>query len=81
VRPESRGASHHHSVSLVPKHGACAKVTANPGVEPFDAAKAAKAMNDVNAVPDKYVTLSAKGTGTWCDQRQRGATQDLGGLR
>jgi hypothetical protein len=30
VRPESRGASHHHSVSLVPKHGACAKVTANP---------------------------------------------------
>ena len=32
------------------------------GVEPFDAAKAAKAMNDINAVPDKYVTLFPKGT-------------------
>jgi cytochrome c556 len=27
-----------------------------------DAAKAAKAMNDINAVPDKYVTLFPKGT-------------------
>jgi cytochrome c556 len=32
------------------------------GVEPFDADKAAKAMNDINAVPDKYVTLFPKGT-------------------
>ena len=32
------------------------------GVEPFDAAKAAKAMNDISAVPDKYVTLFPKGT-------------------
>ena len=32
------------------------------GVVPFDAAKAAKAMNDVSSVPDKYVTLFPKGT-------------------
>lgn len=32
------------------------------GVVPFDAEKAAKAMNDINAVPDKYVTLFPKGT-------------------
>jgi cytochrome c556 len=32
------------------------------GVEPFDAAKAAKAMNDISAVPDKYVTLFPKGS-------------------
>ncbi|MGC2410700.1 MAG: cytochrome c [Methyloceanibacter sp.] len=32
------------------------------GVEPFDADKAAKAMNDINRVPDKYVTLFPKGT-------------------
>jgi cytochrome c556 len=32
------------------------------GVEPFDADKAAKAMNDISAVPDKYVTLFPKGT-------------------
>jgi cytochrome c556 len=32
------------------------------GVEPFDAAKAAKAMSDISAVPDKYVTLFPKGT-------------------
>jgi cytochrome c556 len=32
------------------------------GVEPFDAAKAAKAMNDISGVPDKYVTLFPKGT-------------------
>jgi cytochrome c556 len=32
------------------------------GVEPFDAEKAAKAMNDISAVPDKYVTLFPKGT-------------------
>jgi cytochrome c556 len=32
------------------------------GVEPFDADKAAKAMNDISGVPDKYVTLFPKGT-------------------
>ncbi len=32
------------------------------GVKPFDAAEAAKAMNDINGVPDKYVTLFPKGT-------------------
>lgn len=32
------------------------------GVVPFDAAKAAKAMNDISGVPDKYVTLFPKGT-------------------
>jgi cytochrome c556 len=32
------------------------------GVAPFDAAKAAKAMNEINSVPDKYVTLFPKGT-------------------
>jgi len=32
------------------------------GVKPFDAAKAAKAMNEINGVPDKYVTLFPKGT-------------------
>ena len=32
------------------------------GVEPFDADKAAKAMNDISRVPDKYVTLFPKGT-------------------
>jgi cytochrome c556 len=32
------------------------------GVEPFDAAKAAKAMNEINGVPDKYVILFPKGT-------------------
>jgi len=32
------------------------------GVEPFDAAKAAKAMSNISAVPDKYVTLFPKGT-------------------
>jgi cytochrome c556 len=32
------------------------------GVEPFDAAKAARAMKDINGVPDKYVTLFPKGT-------------------
>ncbi len=29
---------------------------------PFDAGKATKAMNDINGVPDKYVTLFPKGT-------------------
>ncbi len=32
------------------------------GVKPFDAAEAAKAMNDINGVPEKYVTLFPKGT-------------------
>jgi cytochrome c556 len=32
------------------------------GVVPFDGAKAAKAMNDISGVPDKYVTLVPKGT-------------------
>ena len=32
------------------------------GVEPFDSAKAAKAMNAINQVPDKYVTLFPSGT-------------------
>jgi len=32
------------------------------GVAPFDAAKAAKAMNNISGVPDKYVTLFPKGT-------------------
>ena len=32
------------------------------GTIPFDAAKAAKAMTDINGVPDKYVTLFPKGT-------------------
>ncbi len=32
------------------------------GEVPFDAGKAAKAMNDINGVPDKYVTLFPKGT-------------------
>jgi len=32
------------------------------GAEPFDAAKAAKAMNEISGVPDKYVTLFPKGT-------------------
>ena len=32
------------------------------GVVPFDGAKAAKAMNDISGVPDKYVTLFPKGT-------------------
>jgi cytochrome c556 len=32
------------------------------GVKPFDAAAAAKAMNDISSVPDKYVTLFPKGT-------------------
>jgi cytochrome c556 len=32
------------------------------GVVPFDGAKAAKAMNAISGVPDKYVTLFPKGT-------------------
>src|SRR4029078_10773720 len=32
------------------------------GVKPFDAEAAAKAMNDINGVPDKYVKLFPKGT-------------------
>ena len=32
------------------------------GVKPFDAVAAAKAMNDINGVPDKYVKLFPKGT-------------------
>jgi cytochrome c556 len=32
------------------------------GVKPFDAAEAAKAMNEISGVPDKYVTLFPKGT-------------------
>jgi hypothetical protein len=32
------------------------------GVKPFDATKAAKAMNEINGVPDKYVKLLPKGT-------------------
>ncbi len=32
------------------------------GVKPFDAAEAAKAMNAISGVPDKYVTLFPKGT-------------------
>lgn len=32
------------------------------GEEPFDAAKAAKAMTEINEVPDKYVKLFPKGT-------------------
>jgi cytochrome c556 len=32
------------------------------GKIPFDAAKAAKAMNDIQGVPDKYVKLFPKGT-------------------
>jgi len=44
------------------------------GVAPFDAAKAAKAMNDINAVPDKYVTLFPKGT-------EHGAIKDSEALR
>lgn len=32
------------------------------GAEPFDGTKAAKAMNDISGVPDKYVTLFPKGT-------------------
>jgi cytochrome c556 len=32
------------------------------GTEPFDAAKAAKAMNEISGVPDKYVTLFPKDT-------------------
>jgi cytochrome c556 len=39
------------------------------GTEPFDAAKAAKAMNAINSVPDKYVTLFPKGS-------QHGAVPD-----
>ena len=32
------------------------------GVKPFDAEAAAKAMNEINGVPDKYVKLFPKGT-------------------
>ena len=32
------------------------------GVKPFDGAEAAKAMNEISGVPDKYVTLFPKGT-------------------
>jgi len=32
------------------------------GVKPFDAAAAAKATNEINGVPDKYVKLFPKGT-------------------
>jgi cytochrome c556 len=32
------------------------------GVKPFDTAAAAKAMNEINGVPDKYVKLFPKGT-------------------
>jgi cytochrome c556 len=32
------------------------------GDEPFDAAKAAKAMTEISEVPDKYVKLFPKGT-------------------
>lgn len=32
------------------------------GVVPFDAAKASRAMSDINGVPDKYVTLFPEGT-------------------
>jgi cytochrome c556 len=32
------------------------------GVKPFDAVAAAKAMNEINGVPDKYVKLFPKGT-------------------
>jgi cytochrome c556 len=32
------------------------------GVKPYDAAEAAKAMNEINGVPNKYVTLFPKGT-------------------
>ena len=44
------------------------------GIAPFHAAKAAKAMNDINAVPDKYVTLFPKGT-------EHGAIKDSEALR
>ena len=33
------------------------------GVVPFDGTKAAKAMNDISSVTDKYVTLFPKGLG------------------
>lgn len=32
------------------------------GVKPFDGAKAAEAMTEINGVPDKYITLFPKGT-------------------
>jgi len=32
------------------------------GVKPFDATEAAKAMNEINGVPDKYLKLFPKGT-------------------
>jgi cytochrome c556 len=32
------------------------------GVVPFDAAKASKAMHEINGVPDKYVTMFPEGT-------------------
>ncbi len=52
------------------------------GVEPFDADKAAKAMNDINGVPDKYVTLFPEGdTAHGQIAGQRSETRGLGGFR
>jgi len=51
------------------------------GVKPFDAAAAAKAMNEINGVPDKYVKLFPKGTAHGRDRRQRGQSKDLGRLQ
>ena len=39
------------------------------GVKPFDAAEAAKAMNEISGVPDKYVTLFPEGDGAWRGRR------------
>jgi cytochrome c556 len=45
------------------------------GVVPFDGAKAAKAMNEISGVPDKYVTLFRGTELARC--RQRGVAQGL----
>jgi cytochrome c556 len=52
--------------------GAAAKLV-NQMVEgdvPFDAAKATKAMNDINGVPDKYVDAVPGGNRARTDRRQ-----------
>src|SRR6187397_860836 len=42
------------------------------GVKPFDAAAAAKAMNEINGVPDQICETVPQGHATWRDRRQRG---------
>ena len=51
------------------------------GVKPFDAAAAAKAMNEINDVPDKYVKLFPKGTAHGEIADSEAKAKDLGRLQ